>query len=169
MSGACDQASGNKPARASRDGGPTALPRVLSLARVDSRWDAAGAHVVVVLLTGVPLAMARFVPLHALPLRACTFHAATGWPCPFCGFTRAFVALAHGDWGHALRDCPLAIPLFTVAVLLFIPSVAAVILGVRIRAGRWLTAILRHPKPVLVIGTLLVAVNWIYRIIATGP
>lgn len=138
--------------------------RLFHLSRGLSRWDVAGAHVVVTLLTGIPLAVARFVPLPAMPLPRCTFHAATGWPCPFCGFTRAFVALAHGEWAGAWRDCPLGLVLFLVALALFVPNAAAMILGVRVRAGRWLPAMLRHPKRLLAIGVLLFVANWAYRI-----
>lgn len=32
----------------------------------------------------------------------CFFHVVTGWDCPFCGLTRSFVALAHGEWRLSL-------------------------------------------------------------------
>lgn len=34
---------------------------------------------------------------------ACWFRAVTHLPCPFCGMTRSFVALAHGELASAFR------------------------------------------------------------------
>jgi hypothetical protein len=38
----------------------------------------------------------------------CAFHAVFGIRCPFCGMTRATLALAHGDLGASLAAHPLA-------------------------------------------------------------
>lgn len=53
-----------------------------------------------------------------LGLPPCAFLAATGIPCPSCGLTTAFAALAHGDLGLAARANPVGILLFALAVLL---------------------------------------------------
>jgi hypothetical protein len=45
------------------------------------------------------------VMLAAIP---CTFRALTGVVCPFCGMTRATLALAHGHVGESLAAHPLA-------------------------------------------------------------
>lgn len=37
----------------------------------------------------------------------CGFRMLSGWPCPFCGGTRALADLAHGRWGHSLMLNPL--------------------------------------------------------------
>ena len=37
----------------------------------------------------------------------CTFRQVTGWPCLFCGLTRAFAHAAHGEWQAAGNDHPL--------------------------------------------------------------
>lgn len=43
-----------------------------------------------------------------VPLRlACPFKLASGWPCPTCGSTRAWMALATGRFQEALRLNPL--------------------------------------------------------------
>jgi hypothetical protein len=42
-----------------------------------------------------------------LSLFACPFHAATGWPCPGCGTTRAVLFLARGEVLAALGASPL--------------------------------------------------------------
>lgn len=48
----------------------------------------------------------------------CWFHAVLHVPCPMCGMTRSFVALAHGDAGAALRFHPAG-PLLFAAMLVF--------------------------------------------------
>jgi hypothetical protein len=42
-----------------------------------------------------------------LPRPTCLVHSATGWPCPACGATRAFEALAAGRVVEALAWNPL--------------------------------------------------------------
>jgi hypothetical protein len=58
----------------------------------------------------------------------CWFHAAFDVPCPLCGMTRSFAALAHGDAMAALRFHPAG-PLLFAAMLAF--AVGAVIALVR--------------------------------------
>lgn len=48
----------------------------------------------------------------------CWFHAVLHVPCPLCGMTRSFVALAHGDAAAALRFHPAG-PLLFAAMLVF--------------------------------------------------
>jgi hypothetical protein len=49
----------------------------------------------------------------------CWFRAAFHIDCPFCGMTRSFVALAHGDVAAAFRFHPAG-PLLFVAMLVFL-------------------------------------------------
>lgn len=58
----------------------------------------------------------------------CWFRAVSGFDCPFCGLTRSFVALAHGDVRAALDWHPAG-PLLFVAMAVFL--VAAVVALVR--------------------------------------
>ncbi|KAH3732450.1 hypothetical protein Pelo_16720 [Pelomyxa schiedti] len=58
----------------------------------------------------------------------CPFRFATGWLCPFCGTTRAFVCIGHGHFRQALRLNP-ASPLVYIACLWFAISGAWVILA----------------------------------------
>src|SRR5258708_38826370 len=51
------------------------------------------------------------------PIPPCLFHQITGQPCPMCGATRSFVALAHADFGKAVYLYPLA-PLMFLAKLI---------------------------------------------------
>lgn len=47
-------------------------------------------------------------PAHWALGSGCWFHRMTGWPCPGCGLTRAFRALAHGDFPGAWQLNPFA-------------------------------------------------------------
>jgi hypothetical protein len=98
------------------------------------------------------------VALHfQLPLPPCPLREMTGVPCPFCGSTRTFAALAHLDFSAALR---------------FNPLVCVAVCGA---SALWLLAWLRDGQPRLVprhlpgrrilwqglLGAALVA-NWVY-------
>jgi hypothetical protein len=59
--------------------------------------------------------------------------ATTGIPAPTTGGTRAFRALAHGDWRESLRCNPFAVPI----VILFVLTLS--VLAARVlRTGKWL-------------------------------
>jgi hypothetical protein len=47
-----------------------------------------------------------------LGLPPCSFLWRTGYPCPSCGLTSAFAAMAHGRLAEALRDHPFGPVLF---------------------------------------------------------
>jgi Protein of unknown function (DUF2752) len=55
------------------------------------------------------LASAALLPLEGPPLAllACPFRAATGLPCPGCGFTRAFHFAVRGRFAEAVAFNPL--------------------------------------------------------------
>jgi hypothetical protein len=52
----------------------------------------------------------------------CWFRTAFGVDCPFCGLTRSFVALAHGELGAAIDWHPAG-PLLFVAMAVFLGAV----------------------------------------------
>jgi hypothetical protein len=92
--------------------------------------------------------VARFIPVARLiPLWGCPFRAATGWPCPGCGLTRAADRLAHLHWAGALDANPLGAvagillalcAVLAVVHLLFKTRVPTVTLGPReARVFRW--------------------------------
>jgi hypothetical protein len=58
---------------------------------------------------------------------ACLFRRVTGVACPGCGLTRAFFALASGEWREAVRLHPLA------------PFVALECIAVWVISGVWAT------------------------------
>lgn len=71
--------------------------------------------------TGNSLAWPGGTPLGGACLSRALFHV----DCPFCGMTRSFVALAHGDVGAAIDFHPAG-PLLFVAMLGFLGAVIAV-------------------------------------------
>ncbi len=71
-----------------------------------------GAVLVSLACLGV-LVASRLLPPDGLPgVDLCAFHALTGLPCPGCGLTRAFCALARGHFYEAWQLHPFAFPLF---------------------------------------------------------
>lgn len=128
-------------------------------------WDIAGAHLPMALVTGLPLWLPHGVDIHRLPLIPCTFLSWTGYPCPFCGFTRAFWALAHGDWHTALTLTPLSGLIYLATALLFAWHSAAMILGVRVYPGAWFPLDGRKKSWALAVVAFLFALNWAYRIL----
>ena len=80
----------------------------------------------------------------------CPFRAATGWNCPFCGMTRATLALGHGDWRAALALHPLA-PVVLLGVLALLAIVAL---------GRT-EVLLRGARPLLLLAAIIVV--WVLR------
>lgn len=56
------------------------------------------------------------LPRNILP--QCLVHQLTGLPCPTCGLTRSFAAMAGGDVARALKFHPLGPALFVSAVAL---------------------------------------------------
>jgi hypothetical protein len=137
---------------------------ILSVTRPPSYWDVAGIHLPFALLTGIPLLIAAWIPLAALPLIPCTFLELTGHPCPFCGFTRSFWAIAQGNWGFAAQNCPLAFLVYGATALLFAWNGSALILGVRLDRGPLLFRRSRRPGRAVFIISLLFLLNWIYRL-----
>lgn len=70
---------------------------VLSKQERLSRWGFLG-------LTTAPLVgAALFNHSGTPPFLICPFRAITGIPCPGCGLTRSFMAIARGDFENALR------------------------------------------------------------------
>jgi hypothetical protein len=93
-----------------------------------------------------------FAGIVAFRLPFCPLASVLGVPCPGCGLTRATLALAHGDLGHALELHPLVL----VLAPLFIWAMSSAAIGyVRgPRAARpmrhWLAS-----RTVTVLGSLL--------------
>ena len=113
---------------------------------------------------GVLLAVA-LLPLDRIPYTICTFLRLTGYPCPSCGLTRGFVAMAHGQWLAVLHACPLAALLYAATALVFAVNTAALMCGVRLAPGRWLKWRARAWVVFLGFSGLLILSNWLYRLV----
>ena len=93
-------------------------------------------------------------------LPPCEFLQRTGYPCPSCGLTTSFAAMAHGQIGEAFRAQPFGVLLSSAVAVL-----AAAGLG-EMLTGRGLIEYLR-PGPwwaVLAIAGLLA--GWIFKLAA---
>lgn len=103
-------------------------------------------------------AAARFLPVLAVPY-TCPARALAGLPCPTCGMTHAFVALAHGDVAAAFAASPAGALLAAVAWLLVLLDLA------RLAAGRPLPAVPpRAARAAVAAGAALLALNWAWML-----
>jgi hypothetical protein len=59
----------------------------------------------------------------------CPFRLVTGLPCPGCGLTRAWVYIAHGDFGAALHANPFGYVTMGAAIAIMVAVAVAVVSG----------------------------------------
>jgi len=137
---------------------------VLSWNRPHSYWDVVGVHFPLAIVTGIPLLLSNWVPYNLLPLKPCTFLQLTGYPCPFCGFTRSFWAIAQGDWHFAVHNSPIACLLYIAAVIVFAWNTTGLLLGVKITRGKFLQLTPCQFRWAIIIITILFILNWAYRL-----
>jgi len=104
------------------------------------------------------LAAARFLPVLSLPL-VCPARVLTGLPCPTCGMTHAFVALAHGDVGAAVSASPAGALLAALAWLLSAADLARLALGAPLPAVP-----ARAARLAVAAGVAALVVNWAWMI-----
>jgi Protein of unknown function (DUF2752) len=98
------------------------------------------------------------------PIPPCLFHQVTGQPCPMCGATRSFVALAHGDIARSLYLYPLA-PVLFLAMLIGIGYGGwAMATGKRVR----LEMSLRTSQRIGLIILVAFALNWLAKLLWLG-
>lgn len=89
---------------------PPDLPTEAARRRIN--WQALGFA-----LGGLAVvAVALYAPRGAGWLPPCLWTAIRGHTCPFCGTTRSFQSMAHGNWRQAFLDNPVA-PLLFAALL----------------------------------------------------
>jgi hypothetical protein len=125
------------------------LPFQLSLHRGPRPFGAMEALGVLGLLAAAVAVAFPHLPLLQAIWPPCAFRAVTGLPCGACGFTRAFVRLAHGEVAAALRVSPLGAALLAAWVAMalvvlttwLLPSLPRPRIAARGRAGallaRW--------------------------------
>lgn len=109
------------PARAAGAGPPSRAPLALALA-------------VYIVSVAVPVAW-----LNGIVPPLCLFHHVTGLPCPFCGLTRAFLCMGHGDVFAAFRHHALGPPVYGAGII-WIANAAIGRPWPGPRAARWGTA-----------------------------
>jgi hypothetical protein len=97
---------------------------------------------------------ARFLPVLSLGY-TCPARALAGLPCPTCGMTHAFVALAHGDLAAAFAASPAGALLAGLAWLLAVADVARFALGAPLPRIPERTA-----RPAVAAGVVLLLLNW---------
>ena len=124
-------------------------------------WDVVVAHLPIALITGFGLVLPTLVSCDILPLKKCIFLYLTGFPCPFCGFTRSFWAISAGDWYFAVRNCPLSLGVYGLTVALFTWHSTALLLGIRIKSGFY--RLFKSTYTWWIIGAMFF-LNWVYRI-----
>jgi thiosulfate reductase cytochrome b subunit len=138
--------------------------RWFSWARPQSYWDVVVAHLPLALVTGIPLLLSSLVPLRLLPMIPCTFLQFTGYPGPFCGFTRAFWAISHGAWSDALANCPLAGLLYVLVVFVFVWNASGLWCGLIIKPGTILAINRGQGRYIIGLISVLFLINWVYRL-----
>lgn len=110
--------------------------------------------------SGAVLLVAAVVPLALIgQFHVCLFRRLTGHPCMFCGLTRAFIAMAHGDISTAWHMAPIGVPLFFVTNAVLLWSTACLLTGRPLKIQlpwRW----------ILPVSAILLLANWIYRLSA---
>ena len=136
----------------------------LSVTRPRSYWDVVGAHFPFALVTGIPLFVSKWIPVDLLPLRPCTFLQLTGYPCPFCGFTRSFQTMSHGDWAFAMYNSPIACLVYVGLLVVFVWNAAGLLFGVKLSRNRFLRLKAGRARWGIAIFSVLLALNWVYRL-----
>ena len=138
--------------------------RWITCYRPPSYWEVAVPHLILAGLTGIPLLVSLVLPLNNLPLIPCTFLWLTGYPCPFCGFTRSFWAFSAGDWTYGLWNAPLSGILYAGFVGVFIWNAIALVAGLRIQPGPLLHFTRRQTNWIIAFISVLFLINWAYRL-----
>ena len=122
-------------------------------------------RLVMVLGAVLVLSLSRFVPLDIIPLRPCSFLRWTGYPCPLCGTTRSFWAMAAGDWAWAFFNSPLGALLYVAVLVCALLSVAFFIAELFVGRRVSVSLMPRSSKGLFIVLIAALAANWIYRLV----
>lgn len=111
----------------------------------------------VLALSAAVLATSRALHADGPGLTLCLFRALTRVPCPSCGLSRAFIAMAHGEPARAAALHPLGPGLFVCTCFVALTSAA------ELGTGRaWLTPLWqRGLAPFVAHGAAALASHWL--------
>jgi hypothetical protein len=137
---------------------------IASWLRPRSYWDVVVLHLPLGLIAAIALLLPYCASLERLPAIPCTFLHLTGYPCPLCGFTRSFWAIATGQWAFAFANCPMAFPVFLSVVIVLFWNVTALLFGVVLSRGPLLQLTPKYRRKAAVTVLLLFSLNWAYRL-----
>ena len=137
---------------------------VVDCIRTRSYWDVIGVHLLPALASGIPLLLSFVASYQVIPLLPCTFLRITGYPGPFCGFTRSIWAISAGDWAYATINCPLAWLVYAALVLVLTWNAIGLLLGLKIIRGPVLRFTPLQKRQALVLIGVLILLNWAYRL-----
>lgn len=131
--------------------------------RPSSYAEVINRHLPLLIATAPFLLAARIIPRGTQIVPGCIFKTLTGVPCMFCGYTRAFQAIARMNLLPALRDNPAAVVLFLFMMAVALWNLAGLLARRLILPGRWLRV---GNGRLVAWGTLLFfMLNWVYRIL----
>lgn len=114
-----------------------------------------------VFLTAVLVASVLWHPADHGGFVICVLRRATGLPCPGCGLTRSFCALAKGDFVKAGHFHALGPAMFTLAVIYWLRGVA-ILAGWKEAVSRYDAGMLRWKIPHLFCVVFILA--WIVKL-----
>lgn len=133
--------------------------------RPRSYWNVVVFHLPLALIFGGALLLPHAVPLNKVPLASCTFLGLTGYPCPLCGFTRSFWAIAQGRWAEAMVNCPLAYLVYLFVVAMAVWHITALAFNVILSRGPMLQLKQAYYRKIVISIICLFMLNWLYRLI----
>ncbi len=120
--------------------------------------DVLAPHLPLALFSGAALAVLRWAPMGRLPMIQCGFKRATGYPCPFCGTTRAMSDAAQGHAHEAWIQSPMGTALWFILLLIFAVNLYALVARRRIRIDN------APARLAVIVAAVVVLANWGYRL-----
>ena len=81
---------------------------------------------------------------YRLPFLGCPIRHLTGIPCPTCGMTRSFMAIARGDWNQAFAHHLFGPVLFVGLAIAAVHILTELVVGQRVTTGY--SALVKQPK-----------------------
>ena len=98
------------------------------------------------------------------PVPPCIFHLVTGLPCPMCGGTRSFAAMAHGNVLAAAHVFPIGPLLFLALIAAVVYSAWAVVTGRRVQVQMDRSLV----RTLTVVALVVLALNWASKLFILG-